>query len=307
MAQTRGTFTQLHDNTDRLIYVMLDSQLKRIPEIYTKYTEVMDSDRKTEISLSVVGFDDVPEKGEGSPYATAVIRPGFEKQVTHTTFGYAFEATQEALEDDKHKQLKKHAMWFMFSAKYVREKRAANLLNNGFTTELTADGLSAFNTAHVLAGTGGTFRNRPSVDVGFSWSALRDAITDFSTQTKHDSGQLAMAVQDLYLIVPPSLEMLADRVVNSTGLPGVADNDRNSIKARRNIEIVVNPLLTSSTAWYLMSKNKDLHGMKSYDRVPITIEETLLDPRTRNRMTPVRFRSSWFWNWAQNSWGTAGA
>ena len=304
--QTRGTFSQLHDNTDRLIYVMLDNELKKIPKIYTKYTEVMDSDRQTEISLNVVGFDDVPEKPEGQPYATATLRPGHEKRVTHTEFGYAFEASQTALEDDLHKQLKKHAMWFMFSANYVREKRAANLFNNGFSTETTADGLSAFNTAHVLAG-GGTFRNRPSTDVDLSWNALRDAITDFSTETKHDSGQLAMAVQDLYLLVPPQLEMLADRIVNSTNLPGSADNDRNSIKARRNIEIIVNPLLTDTDAWFLLSKNKELHGCKSYDRVPVTIEETMLDVRTRSRMTPVRFRSSWFWLQPQNSWGTSGA
>jgi hypothetical protein len=222
------------------------------------------------------------------------LRPGFEKQVTHTTFGYGFEVTQEALEDDLHKQLKKHAMWFMFSAKYVREKRAANLLNNGFTTELCADGLSAFNTAHVLAGTGGTFRNRPSTDVAFSWSALRDAVIDFSTQTKHDSGQLAMAVQDLVLVVPPQLEMLADRVVNSTNLPGggqrpelaqgaAEHRDRRQPAAHLHHRVVP------------AREEQGLHGMKSYDRVPITIEETLLDTRTRNRMTPVRFRSSWFW------------
>lgn len=306
MAQTRGTFSQLHDNTDRLIYVMLDRELKRLKPIWKKYTDVMDSERQTEITLGVVGFDDVPEKAEGAPYTTATLRPGHEKRVTHTEFGYAFEVTQTALEDDLHKQLRKHAMWFMFSAGYVQEKRAANLFNNGFTTETTADGVSAFNTAHVLAG-GGTFRNRPSTDVAFSWTALRDAIVDLSTETKHDSGQLAMAVEDLYLIVPPQLEMLADRVVNSTNLPGSADNDRNSIKARRNIEIVVNPLLTDTNAWFLLAKNKDLHGCKAYERVPITIEETLLDTRTRSRMTPVRFRASWFWQTAQNAWGTAGA
>ncbi len=116
-----------------------------------------------------------------------------------------------------------------------------------------------------------------------------------------------MAVEDLYLLVPPQLEMLADRIVNSVNLPGSADNDRNSIKARRNIEIIVNPLFTDTNAWFLVAKNKDLHGCKSYERVPVTIEETMLDSRTRNRMTPVRFRYSWFWQTAQNAWGTAGA
>ena len=304
--QTRGVFSQLHDNTDRLIYVMLDRELKRLKPIWKKYTDVMDSERQTEISLGVVGFDDVPEKPEGEPYATALLRPGFEKRVTHTEFGYMFEATQTALEDDLHKQLKKHAMWFMFSANYVLEKRAANLFNNGFTTETTADGQSAFSTTHSLAG-GGTFRNRPSSDVALSWNSLRDAITDLATETKHDSGQLAMAVEDLYLLVPPALEMLADRIVNTTNLPQSADNDRNSIKARRNIEVVVNPLLTDTNAWFLLAKNKDLHGCKAYERVPVTIEETMLDTRTRNRSTPVRFRYSWFWLNPQNSWGTAGA
>lgn len=304
--QTRGTFSQLHDNTDRLIYVMLDRENKRLPKIYPQYTEIMDSDRQTEILLNVVGFDDVPEKPEGAAYATATLRPGHEKRVTHTEFGYGFEVTQTALEDDLHKQLKKHAQWFMFSANYVREKRAANLFNNGFSTETTADGLSAFNTAHVLAG-GGTFRNRPSTDVALSWNALRDAIIDLSTENKMDSGQLALAMKDMYLLVPPHLEMLADRIVNSTNLPGSADNDRNSIKARRNIEIIVNPLFTDTNAWFLLSKNKDSHGCKSYDRVPVTIEETMLDTRTRSRMTPVRFRSSWFWLHPYNAWGTAGA
>jgi hypothetical protein len=306
VAQTRGSFGQLHDNTDRLIYVMLDRQLKRLPNIWKKYTNVESSDRQTEISLGVVGFDDVPEKPEGDPYATALLRPGHEKRVTHTEFGYGFEVTKTALEDDRYKQLNKHAMWFMFSAGYVQEKRAANLFNNGFTTELSADGLSAFNTAHVLAG-GGTFRNRPTTDVAFSWAALRDALIDLATETKHDSGQLAMAVEDLYLIVPPHLEMLADRVVNSVNLPGSADNDRNSVKARRDITIVVNPLFTDTNAWFLLAKNKELHGCKAYERIPITIGETRVDPRTDNKLTPVRFRSSWFWEMAQNAWGTSGA
>src|SRR6185503_3256204 len=129
MAQTRGTFAQLHDNTDRLIYVMLDRQLKRLPNIWKQYTNVEDSKRATEISLGVVEFDDVPEKPESEPYATALLRPGHEKRVTHTEFGYDFEVTQTAQENDLYKQLNKKAMWFMFSADYVQEKRAANLFN----------------------------------------------------------------------------------------------------------------------------------------------------------------------------------
>lgn len=308
MAQTRGSFSQLSDNTDRRIYVALDTYLKRLPNIWKKYTNVIDSDRATEISLGVVGFDDVPEKPEGDPYATALMRPGHQKSVTHTEFGYGFEVTQTAVEDDLTKTLAKKAMFFMFSAGYVQEKRAANLFNNGFTSETASDGLSAFNTAHLLAGaSGGTFRNRPTSEVDLAWNTLRDAVTDLSTETKHDSGQLAMAVEDLVLLVHPSNEMIADMILNSNGRQGTADNDRNALKYRRNIDIIVNPLFTDPDAWFLLPKNKSLHGFKAYERVPITIGTARVDPRTDNILTPVRFRMSWFVEAAQNSWGTSGA
>jgi len=305
-AQTRGSFTQLFDNTDRLIYVMYQQQLKELPDIWKKVTQVLDSNRQTEIRLPIVGFGDIPEKPEGSPFATDVLMPGFEKRVTHTEFGAAFEVTQTALEDDLHDQLTKAPMWLMFSAGYTIEKRAANLFNNGFTTETTADGVSAFNTAHPLV-RGGTFRNRPLADVDLSWNSLKDAITDLATETKHDSGQLALAVQDLILYVPPALEMLADRIVNSVNLPGSADNDRNSIKSRRNIQVVVNPLLTDSDAWFLLASNKKMHGFKAYERIALNQLPPENDPRTRARLYPIRFRMSFFADIAQNSWATSGA
>ena len=306
MAQTRGTFTQLFDNTDRMVFVMLGKQLKELPDIYRKVTKVLSSDRQTEISMNVVGFGDIPEKGEGAPYVTDMLLPGPEKRVTHTEFGMAFEVTQTALEDDRYDQLKKYATWLSFSAGYVLEKRAANLFNNGFSTETTADGLSIFNTGHTLV-RGGTFRNKPSTDVNLSWDALNNAIIDLATETKHDSGQLAMATQNLILYVPPQLEMLADIVVNSQGRPFTADNDRNSIKSRRDISIVVNPLLTDTNAWFLVSANKEMHGIKAYERVPITQESPTTDPRTRSRLYPIRFRYSFFADIAQNVWGTQGA
>lgn len=306
MAQTRGSFSQLFDNTDRMIYVMYGKQLKKLPSIWKKVTKVLDSDRMTEIRMPVVGFGDIPEKPEGTPFATDLLMPGYQKTVTHTEFGGAFEVTQTALEDDRHDQLTKAPMWLMFSAGYTIEKRAANLWNNGFTTETTADGLSVFNTAHTLV-RGGTFRNRPAAEVDLSWNALKDAITDLSTETKQDSGQIALAVQDLILYVPPALEMLADRIVNSTGLPGSTDNDRNSIKSRRNIQIVVNPLLTDTDAWFLVAADSDMHGFKAYDRIPLNQLPPETDPRTRSRLYPVRFRMSWFVDIAQSSWGTQGA
>lgn len=306
MAQTRGSFQQLYDNTDRRMFVMLDQQLKKLPNIYRQVTNVQSSDRQTEISMNVVGFGDVPERAEGAPFATDILMPGYQKTVTHTGWGLAYEATIEAMEDDRQDQISKYAMWLTFTAGYTLEKRAANVYNNGFTTELTADGVSLFNTAHPLV-RGGTAANRSSSDPDLSWTALKNAIVDLGTQTKHDSGQIALATQDLILYVPPALEMLADRIVNSSGLPGSSDNDRNAIKSRRDIKIVVNPLLTDTTAWFLVASNKKMHGVKAYERVPMEQMEPETDPRTKSRLYPLRFRYSFFADTWQNTWGSAGS
>jgi hypothetical protein len=71
--------------------------------------------------------------------------------------------------------------------------------------------------------------------------------------------------------------------------------------------VVVNPLLSDSDAWFLVAADSDMHGFKSYERVPITTLAPETDPRTRSRLYPIRFRQSWFVDIAQNSWGTQGA
>jgi hypothetical protein len=197
-------------------------------------------------------------------------------------------------------------MWLTFSADYVMSKRAANVLNNGFTTETTADGVALFSASHVLAG-GGNFGNKRSTDAALSWNALRDGIITLDTDTKHDSGQLSANVEDLVLLVPPHLEMLADRVVNSTGLPGTDANDRNAIKSRRNISIKVNKLLTSQTAWFLFAANKSMHGLRCYERRALDQEEPMTDARTKNRLYTISFRHSWYALFPQNSFGSSGA
>jgi len=106
--------------------------------------------------------------------------------------------------------------------------------------------------------------------------------------------------------VPPFLEFTADRILNSTLLPGSADNDRNPIKARRNWSIVVSPYLTDEDAWFLLPASKKQHGITSYTRVPMSMEPAMTDPRTRNRMYPIRFRRSWGCAFWQGVFGTPG-
>lgn len=303
--QTRGIFPELYDNIDKAVFTILFDAQKELPNIWKQYINVKTSDRKFERVMSVTGVGDIPEKGEGAAYTASVIRPGWTKDFIHTEFGAMFEVTQTALEDDQYDQLAQNGRWFMFASRVVEEKRAAILYNNGFTTEQSPDGVSIFSTAHVLKA-GGTARNRLATDADLSATSLEQALIDLQTETKVEAGQLVAPATSLTLIVPPALEFTAHRLVNSQLRPGVADNDINALM-RRNWSIIVNPYLTDADAWFLQDSNKKRHGMCSYTRVPISMEPPMTDPRTRNRMYPVRWRRSFGCAFWQGTFGSPGA
>ena len=306
MAQTRGTFDALNDNVDKTLQGIMKAQLKELPKIYTGYYNIKSSDRKFERIVTYVPFGDTIAKEEGVAYSMDQIRQGYTKDFTHTENGLGFEVTQTALEDDAENLLNRAGEWLSFSARYVEEGRAANPLNNGFTTESTPDGVSLFNTAHVLKN-GGTAKNRPSTDADLSAQSLAQAMIDVQTDQKDEAGHLAAPIMSWTLVVHPSNEFLADRLINSTGLPGSADNDRNPIKSLRTWKVVVNPRLSDPDAWFLIAGNKAQHGLTFYRRVPITLEPMKEDARTGNKIIKVRHRFSvGAWTWV-GTYGSAGA
>ena len=306
MAQTRGTFSQLTDNTERDIYILLDKELKELSPIWRGYYNIMDSNRKTEISLSYVEIEDVPEKPEGEAYATGLIRPGWEKSVTHTEFGFGFELTKTAKEDDLYGVLKRNTKFLAYSARYVEEKRAALPLNNGFSSETASDGVAWFSASHNLAG-GGSARNTFASQQDLSWNSLAQAMIDVQNETKTEGGRFVAPIDSWDLIVPPALEFTAARIIHEGGLPGTADNDKNVLAKRRKFNLIVNPHLSDPDAWFLLAADKSRHGLCSYTRVPINLEPMMVDPRTKNELYTIRFRRSWFVREWQNAFASQGA
>lgn len=306
MPQTRGVFDALYDNVDKVVSAVMKDRLTELARIYTDYYNIQTSDRKFERVVTYLPFGDTQSKPEGDAYVMDTLRQGYTKDFTHTENGLGFEVTQTALEDDGENILTRAGDWLAFSARYVEEGRAAAVFNNGFTTEQTPDGVSLFNGSHVLKG-GGTARNQLATASDLSATSLTQAMIDCQNETKDEAGHLAMPINSFILLVPPSLEFLADRLLNSINLPGSADNDRNPIKSRRSWTIVVNPRLTDTDAWFMLAGNKRNHALTFYRRIPIRLEPMDTDARTGNKIFKVRHRFSvgaWAW---QGTFGTAGA
>lgn len=305
--QTRGTFSELSDGVEKDVEMILGSVLKELSPIYKDYTNMHSSNKKFERKVTVTPFGDVPEKAEGAVYALDLIRPGWTKDFTHVEFGLGFEVTETAQEDDEYDVLVRSTEMLGYSARYVQEKRAADtFFNNAFSTEQTPDGAALYSTSHNLKG-GGTARNMLATDADLSIDSLSDAMRDMQTETKIESGQLVTPIQSFHLVVPPALEMDAERIVNTTGMPGTALNDVNPVKRRRSINIIVNPHISDTDAWFLIASNKRQHGLTSYVRMPIKLAPKVKDPFTGNDIIKIRFRQSWgAWLW-QGTFGSQGA
>ena len=306
MAQTRGTFPALNDGVAKTITMLLGDKVKELPKIYSKYFNVKSSSKRYERVQTGVGFTNIPEKGEGAAYSADQFQQGYLKTFEHVEFGRLWEVTETAQEDDEYSILDQKAKWLAFAARYTIETYAANVLNNGFTSELAVEGAAIFATQTLKRG--GTAASVHASNDDLSATSLVQAMIDLQTNTKLDSGQVVMPVQSFKLVVPPALEAMAYRLIESNGLPGVADNDKNPIKGLRSWDVVPNPLLSDADAWFVFDANKSMHGLTSYVRVPISVKAAKdEDPRTGNLITRVRFRQSFGCTTRQGLYGSAGS
>ena len=129
------------------------------------------------------------------------------------------------------------------------------------------DGVALVSNAHPLTG-GGTFSNRPSTYTDLNETSLEDALISVSTFV--DDRNMILALQGTKLIIPPQLQFVADRLLNTPGRVSTSDNDINSI---RNMGMVpegysVNHFLTDTDAWFLKTDCPD--GFKHFERSPLS-------------------------------------
>lgn len=305
MAQVRATIPALVDNVDKQVTSLLGKNVKELQPIFPKLFKKQSTTKKFERTVTTAPFGDVPQKPEGEDYATDLIMQANTKDVTPIEWGLMFEVTETAEEDDQYDELAKKAKYLVFSMRQVQDKQAAAVFNNGFSTQLTADGIALYSTAHTLK-RGGTAKNRPSSDADLSVTSLSQAFIDLDTDTKLESGQLVMPAKGFYLVVAPANRFNAYRIVKSALIPGEANNDVNPMKDL-DITVVVDPFLTDLDAWFLVPKDKEANGLLFLERKPITQPPPMTDPRSGNRLYKLRARMCWDSVDWRNNYGTSGA
>lgn len=204
---------------------------------------------------------EVPSSGAGEDYAWLSRFPRFRKWVgdkviknlagtKYTVKNEDWETTiaiaRNDLEDDRLGLYNIQARSAGASAGELHDLIVDSLKNGAFT-QLCYDGQYYYDTDHVVAGA--NVSNKLTVALSgastaaalASYGAARSAIMSF----KDDEGMPLRLIPDV-LEVPPALESVARLLCEQDKL---VDNSPNTYKG--TARVVVNPGLTSSTAWFL--------------------------------------------------------
>jgi hypothetical protein len=282
-------------------------EYKRYGEEHQEIYDTETSERSFEEETKLSGFSAAPVKNEGNAIAYDNAQEAWTARYTHETIALGFSLTEEAVEDNLYDTLSaRYTKALARGMAYTKQVKAANVLNNGFTTGGAyngGDGVPLFSASHPLI-TGGVNSNIPTTPADLNETSLENAVIQIAAWT--DERGLLIAAKPRKLIVPPALQFVATRLLETELRVGTADNDVNALKNNGSIPegYAINHFLTDTNAWFLTTDVPN--GMKHFVRSPLA---TSMDGDfdTGNVRYKARERYSFGWSDPLGMYGSAGA
>ena len=260
---------QLAKELEPGLNALFGMEYARYDNEHAEIFEEESSDRAFEEEVLIVGFGNAPVKPEGEGVAFDNANEGFTARYEHETIALAFALTEEAVEDNLYDRLgSRYTKALARSMANTKQIKAASILNNAFSSSFPGgDGQPLISTSHPLS-SGGSGSNRASTFADLNETSLEDTLIRISTQT--DDRGLSIALQGQKLIVPPQLQFVADRLMNTPGRVGTSDNDINSIRNQGMLPdgYVVNHYLNDPDAFFIKTDVPD--GFKHFVRSPLS-------------------------------------
>ena len=243
-------------------------EYKTYGEEHKEIYETETSERSFEEETKLAGFSAAPVKNEGAAIAYDNAQEAWTARYNHETIAMGFSITEEAMEDNLYDSLSaRYTKSLARAMAFTKQVKAASILNNGFNSAFTyGDGQALFSTAHPLI-SGGTNSNRPATAADLNETSLEAAVIQIAGWT--DERGLLIAAKPRKLVVPPQLQFVATRLLETSLRVGTTDNDINALKNNGSIPegYTVNHFLTDTNAWFL--KTDVPNGLKHFVRVPM--------------------------------------
>ncbi len=182
------------------------------------------------------------------------------KQTTNIlTFAQGINITKQLFDDNMHGVWAEDVKNFAVVARITQDQNAFKLFRNGFTTTLTADGVTWFNSAHPLIG-GGTQSNTGTG--ALTPATLNDAMVNLLQQK--DQAGVIMGDRMSILIVPPQLWKKAIEITDSALIADSGNNNLNVYRSAVGVTVYTSAYIGlaaggSDTAWFVLGKR---HGIR---------------------------------------------
>lgn len=280
-------------------------EYNRYGEQHKEIFDTESSDRSFEEEVKLSGFGQAPVKGEGSAISYDSAQEAYTSRYNHETIALGFSITEEAVEDNLYDSLSsRYTKALARAMAYTKQVKAASVLNNAFSASYTGgDGVALCSASHPLVN-GSTNANRPSTDADLNETSLEAAIIAISGWT--DERGLLIAARPKKLIIPPALQFVATRLLETEGRVSTADNDINAIASNGAISggYSINNFLTDNDAWFLTTDVPN--GLKHFVRTALTTKMEG-DFDTGNVRYKARERYSFGWSDPLAIYGTTGA
>ena len=277
----------------------------RYGEEHKQIYETETSERSFEEETKLSGFSAAPVKYEGSAIAYDNAQEAWTARYVHETIAMGFSITEEAMEDNLYDSLSaRYTRALARGMSYTKQVKAAAILNNGWAATTTyGDGQPLFSTAHPLV-SGGVNSNTPTTQADLNETSLENAVIQIAGWT--DERGLLIAARPRKLIVPPNLQFVATRLLETELRVSTNNNDINALKNNGSIPegYVINHFLTDPNNWFLTTDVPN--GLKHFVRTPM---QTGMDGDfdTGNVRYKARERYSFGWSDPLGMFGSPGA
>jgi hypothetical protein len=279
-------------------------EYERYGEEWKELFEIESSERSFEEEQKLSGFSAAPVKNEGSAIVYDTAQEAWAYRYVHETVAMGFSLTEEAMEDQLYDSLSaRYTKALARAMAYTKEIKGANIINNGFNANFVGgDGQPLFSNSHPLV-SGGTISNVPATAADLNETSLENAVIQISLWT--DERGLLIAAKPKKLFIPPALQFVATRILETELRVGTTDNDINALKNNGSIPdgYTINHFFTDTSGWYLSTDVPN--GLKHFSRVALatSMDE---DFDTGNHRYKARERYSYGWSDYMGMYGSPG-
>ncbi len=235
-------------------------------------------DRAAVITEQFMGTGYFENRTEVQDVPAGTARVGNTKTFAVTNWAKSTDISKNLMDDDQHNTIDMLIKNMARNGRLTKDRNAFTVINLGFTTTTTNDGIALFSASHVALNgdivsnlSTGTALSEPNLNTQFN------LLINQKTQDGTLGGHLPAV-----LLVPTALFKLATEITKSTLKSGSGNNDLNYYsELYPGLQVMHSPFLGagfggSDTSWFLLSAD---HSITRWVRQEISTD--LVDYRTQ--------------------------